>query len=401
MNLSIANGFRFKQRWIPLLVWALWFGMRTCAPTQAQPADSPSAPSTLVTEEIRATVAALIEATQSDEGYGAAQRVVVGAAPDAQLKEAWREWRRASLTREAPTSLSFTSPKAAPTLPDSSSPDPGTTRLLLQEVEVEEFRPARGPGGALTGAASALVRVHLDLATQRPNLPAAEWPAQPWQGEFTLQKSEAPGASWQFAAFLRNAPFGDVPGDVPGAETLIELPERGGNPLEQAIRVARDPEAMLRTASVLADTRSLQRLVAAVQRYTARAGHYPPADYAAALLEREPLRLQSALRRAFEVEGTPRFWILNPALAGTEVRQATAQQATAQRQPGAAPLTDAPLFWDGNAQGPVFRLAGQTLLAFVDGRVELRRAPDSREARTEEAPLPGATPFPEAPSQKE
>lgn len=328
-------------------------------------------------------MATLIEATQSDEGYGAAQRVVVGASPNARLKEAWREWRRASLTREAATSLSLTSPKAAPTFPDSSSPDSSTTRLLLQEVEVEEFRPARGPGGALTGAASALVKVHLDVATQRPSLPAAEWPAQPWQGEFTLQKSEAPGASWQFAAPLSNTLFGDVP----GAEALIELPERGGNHLEQAIRVARGPEAMLRTASVLADTRSLQRLVAAVQRYTAQTKHYPPADYAAALLEQEPLRLQPALRLAFEVEGTPRFWILNPALAGTEVRQATAQQ-----QPGAALQVDAPLFWDGNAQGPVFRLAGQTLLAFVDGRVELRRAPNWQKARSQEAPLPGAAP---------
>ena len=339
----------------PLAI-GIWLGaLYACQIAEAQPAAPPAKPSFAQMQEIEDTVAALVESTQSDEGFAVAQKVVSGASPAPSLPRAWHEWRLASLQSE----------DDAAAVPNPAAQAPLFVKLQLQNVEVKEFHPVRSMGGALPEISTALVKVRLYVATEIPGQPEADWPADPWQGEFTLQKLDEVGAPWQFAMPVEDAPPGGaIPTLVPAEDALIELPERGGNRLAQAIQVVQNPAAMLRTARALPNIRSLTRLVDAVRRYIASTDHYPPADYTNALLEEEPPETQAALRRAFEIEGTTRLWVLNPVLAGT--------MAPDTPDPGSEAV---PLFWDGTTDGPTFSPGQRALIAYSDGRIALRHEP--------------------------
>lgn len=332
-----------------------------CISAFAQPVVPIDPPPPAVLRDIEECVANLVEATQSDDGYKEAQTVIANAPRETDLARAWHEWRLASLQSE----------DDAVAVPNAAAPAPLFIRLLLKNVEVKEFHSIHGMGGGLDGSLTALVKVRLDVATEIPGQPEADWPADPWQGEFALQKLDENGAPWQFVAPVEDAlPGGATPVQVPAEDALIELPERGGNRLGQAIQVAQNPAAMLRTARVLPNIRSLTRLVDAVHRYLALTGHYPPADYSGALLEEEPPETQAAMRRAFGIGGTTRRWVLNPVLAGTDAPDAPAPKTEA-----------APLFWDGTLDGPKPAAGERALIAYSDGRIALRHEPHPPERK--------------------
>ena len=365
--------------------WRFWPIERTCrlslllagglvlsfpAQVQAQP-DVPFVPSQATARAIADTVAALVEATGSDEGYETARKLTVGASSDEPLGNAWREWRRVALV--AGGASDAVPLDAVDGAGDSGQVErnPANLRLVLRGVEVEDEFPGRGEG-----TMQARVKVHLDVASVVPGQPVDAWPADPWQGEFLLQKSGAQGVPWQFVF----AP----PENVPAG--FLSLSERGGNSLQQAVQVLCQPQAMEVTARFLAQGKSLHLLGDAIDRYAARTGHYPPAFYSQALLDAEPQASRPALRRSLAVPGTPRSWVLNPALAG-KAAFPTPKTSTGRGVPearGALRKVDAssfvPLLWDGTASRPEFSLAGHALLAFADGRIELQAAPTPKEA---------------------
>lgn len=304
---------------------------------QAQPIDAPFVPSEGLTREVTTTITAFVAATEGDDGYKTARTLVIGSSADARLARAWREWRRVALTNNTITQDNTTSAHVP------------SKHLIFRSVEVEELHPARETDDAL----QAQVKVHLDVATASPNLPAEQWPAEPWQGDFTLQKGSEENAQWQFASVQ--------PDGNPNA--FFQFSERGGNWLEQATEVVRYPQTMLRTTRLLTAQSSLRLLVDAIQRYVARTGHYPPSRYFSALLEGETETSRPALRQAFRVAGTTRAWRINPALAGQTPKEERENPQTW-------------LLWDGTARHPYFLMAGYALVAFLDGHIATVSAQD-------------------------
>ncbi len=303
-----------------------------CGISQAQPPDAPFVPSEELTRDIASSVVALTEATDNDDGYKAVRTVVAGSSDDARLARAWREWRRLALANDS----RLVNPRFSFAIP------PVGKRLVFRGVEVEDMQRARDVGEVSV----AHVKVNLDVMTISPALPVKQWPADPWQGEFTLQKSQEADAHWQFVSAHR----------VGTDDTFIPLSQRGGDWLEQAIKVICHPQAMLRTTRLFADEESLRVLVDAIQRYIGQTGYYPPSRYFSALLGGEVEASRPVLRRAFRVAGTTRAWTLNSALAG---RRATEAQAAPPKW----------LLWDGTPRHAFFTLGGNTVVAFTDGRI--------------------------------
>lgn len=319
----LMRSLRFRAFWGVTL---LCVGLLTSS-TQAQPPDAAPLPSQEMQREVADTVKALVEATGSDDGYKKAEQLVEGAWLDGRMARVWQEWRRMALTSN------FAFAETSPT----------QIRLLFHSAEIEEWSPGRGVGRGSV----AQVKVHLDVATVSPTLPITQWPVEPWQGEFTLQKADAPDAAWKFA----------LPHTTRTPDVFFQMPERGGDHLTQAVEVLRAPDALLRTVRAQAQERALRQLVSATRLYIEQRGHYPPARYFAALVESVPPAERSQLRAAFRVANTTRRWTLNPALAGRVAQRGSLSPRT-------------PLFWDGSASRPYFTLGGFAVVAFVDGRVE-------------------------------